>query len=972
VSVGCIMNTNPNNLRMKIFFSCCILFFFATKSFAQFYESGQDPASIHWRQINTPHVRIIFPSGFDSAANKLANIYDYIYWNGSQSLNVSPRKISVVLHNYSCYSNGFVTLGPRRMELFTTPPQSFTAQDWLSELAVHEFRHVAQTAKVNQGITRTFYPFFGQLSSGLVSAMFPLWFAEGDAVYAETMLTNSGRGRTGDFLMQIKALLNDREQIFSFEKMLFGSYRDYIPDHYNTGYYLVSTIRKNYGSGVFDKSLNYVARNPFIPFSFSQGLKHETNKTARKLYKEVFDNLQQDGKNNIVEGPLYSTFCKSKTRGFTSFNYPQPVNDTTILAIKSGIDDIPKFVFLYRNGKEKTIFTLGSYSNTRISYGTDKIAWSEEIPDLRWHNRSFSCIKVFDLQTQSLKWLSHKSRYFSAALSRTGKNVATIEVSLENKAYLVVLDAKNGNIISRSLAPDNLMLADPVYAHDDQSIITVVSGNPGKALYRYSMSTGLWEQLTPFSFFNLSCPDEWNSYVIFSADYSGSNNLYAYRQSDQSLYKLTQIKIGAFEPFFHASDSVMYFSDYSSMGYIPKFFKTSPAIWGKYTLPPIYSDSLIMAGTRVENFNFQDSIMAKKAELSAKHEVKPYSKLIHAFNVHSWSPFYFDYNNLSLSNQSIHPGITLLSQDKLSTCISSLSFFNNNGTWTLKPRFIYKGWFPVLDLSVDYGGAIPYYKYFNKTAPYENGRISINSLIYIPFNLTRGKNICGIVPSLEIDYTNSRYFYTSDSSYRKGRTFASLGLNIYSYLKISERDIAPKIGFSLTAKYSYTPLDNVQFGYIAYIKPRIYLPGFLAHHSLQIAGAYQYQDPRIYLFSSQVPFVRGYTTGYTYKLLALWTDYSFPVWYPDIAIGPLIYFKRLRANLFYDFAVNQYKQYRQYKNSITYSWITNNYQSMGIDWLTDFHAFRIYFPFTAGIRTVYLPSERTVLNQFIMEMNFTF
>jgi hypothetical protein len=966
------MNTNPKNLRMKIFFSCCILFFFVTNSFAQFYESGQEPASIRWRQINTPHVRIIFPSGFDSAANRLANIYDYIYWNDSKSLNVSPRKISVVLHNHSCYSNGFVTLAPRRMELFTTTPQSFTAQDWMSELAVHEFRHVAQTSKVNQGITRMFYPFFGQLSSGLVSAMFPLWFAEGDAVYAETMLTNSGRGRSGDFTMQMKALLDDRDHIFPFEKMLFGSYRDYIPDHYYTGYYLVSTIRKNYNSQVFERSLNYMARNPFVPFSFSQGLKRETGKTARELYSEVFTNMQLNDKKNTADSLTYPSFSVGKSSVFTSFNYPQPVNDSTLLAIKTGIDDVPKFVYLYRNGKEETIFTPGNYSSTRFSYATGKIAWSEEVPDLRWHNRSFSCIKVFDLQTQSLKWLSHKSRYFSAALSHTGKNIATVEVSLENKAYLVVLDAKNGNIISRSLAPDNLMLADPVYTHDDQSIITAVSGNPGKALFRYSMTTGLWEQLTPFSFFNLSCPEEWNSYVIFSADYSGSNNLYAYRNTDHSFFKLTRIKIGAFEPFFRANDSVMYFSSYGSMGYTPKLFKTSPDKWEKYAVPPTYSDSLIIAGTQTERFNFQDSILANNDIMSVKHEIKPYSKLVHTFNIHSWSPFYFDYNSLSLENQNLHPGITLLSQDKLSTCVSSVSYFNNNGIWMLKPRFIYKGWYPVIDLSMDYGGAIPYYKLYNKSAPPENGRFILNSLIYVPFNLTRGKNIAGFIPSLEIDYDNTRYFYTSDSTYRKGRTFASFGLNIYSYLKTSERDFAPKIGFSLTAKYSYTPLDNVQFGYIAYIKPRIYLPGFMPHHSFQIAGAYQYQNPRIFLFSSQVPFARGYTTSYTYKLFAVWTDYSFPVWYPDIAIGPLCYFKRLRVNLFFDMANNQYKQYKQYKNYTTYSWITHNYQSMGIEWLTDFHALRIYFPFTAGIRTVYLPNERTVLNQFIMEMNFTF
>jgi hypothetical protein len=947
--------------------------FFFQNGYSQFYESGHEPASIRWQQINTPHVKLIFPSGFDSAATRLATMFDYIYRCDTKSLNSYPRKISVILHNHSCYSNGFVTLAPRRMELFTTPPQVFTAQDWMTELAIHEYRHVVQTGKVNQGVTRMLYPFFGQISSGLVAAALPMWFVEGDAVYAETMLTSSGRGRTGSFVMETNALLGERKNLFSFEKALYGSYNDYVPDHYHWGYFMVSSIRSTYGAELFDKSIQFTARNPFIPFSFSQSLKKQTGKNARTLYSNLFTTLKREVTDSLRNRADYPSFGQDPSRSFTSYNYPQVVNDTTILTVCSGLDDIRKFIFQYQSGREQTIYTPGYYSNTRFSYAQGKLAWSEEIPDLRWSNRSFCCIKIWDSRHQTLRRLTHKSRYFAAALSCDASKVATVEITLKNEIFLVILDASTGKVLVRAPAPGNLLLSDPVYTANGQSVIVVANGDAGKAIYRYTFASNSWEPLTGFSFYNLSCPSENNGCLLFSSDFTGTNNLYAYRYADKSFFRLTNAKNGAFEPFYRPKDSVLFFSDYSSQGYKVKFLKTSAVHWVKYHLPGVYSDSLIHAGTKIEDFNFQDSILTNRSLVSGNYVVKPYSKLAHIFNIHSWSPFYFDYNNLSLDNQTVNPGITLLSQDKLSSCISSVSYYNSDGTWLLKPRFIYKGWWPVIDLSVDYGGNVPYYRQSKKTAPPQNGYVEATSSIYVPLNLTRGKYLSALTPSVQLNYDNSR-LYTSDSSYRNGRLFALFGINYYSYLKTSDRDIAPKLGFSVTTRYKYAPFDKVLYGYIAYIKPRIYLPGLFPHHSLQVAAAYQVQNPVPYLYSSSISIARGYSTSNvpTYHLYTLSGDYAFPLFYPDWNIGPLAYFKRFRANLFCDFAQNQYKYYQRINGIVTSNWVSDKYWSMGTDFITDFYALHIYFPFSAGVRTIYMPYEGSILTEFIMEVHFNF
>lgn len=195
---------------------------------------------------------------------------------------------------------------------------------------------------------------------------------------------------------------------------------------------------------------------------------------------------------------------------------------------------------------------------------------------------------------------------------------------------------------------------------------------------------------------------------------------------------------------------------------------------------------------------------------------------------------------------------------------------------------------------------------------------------------------------------------------------ASIGLSCYSYLKTSLRDIAPKFGFSLITKFIYNPFDQNQFGWLSYIKPRIYLPGLFPHHSLQIAGAYQYQDPRIYTFANQVSFVRGYdyTDEFSEKLSAVWIDYHFPIAYPDFAIGPIAYIKRIRADVFFDYAENRYRARS--------NWEIKYYKNAGVDILFDFHLLHIYYPLTLGPRIIFNPEKQSFANQFVFRTDFNF
>ena len=101
---------------LLIFFSVLCI-----NGFPQFYDNGQDPAGLKWKQINTKNYRILFPEDFLPQAQRLANLLDYTYAYENYSLHSKPRKITVVVHDQAVVSNGMVVWAPRRVELYTVP-----------------------------------------------------------------------------------------------------------------------------------------------------------------------------------------------------------------------------------------------------------------------------------------------------------------------------------------------------------------------------------------------------------------------------------------------------------------------------------------------------------------------------------------------------------------------------------------------------------------------------------------------------------------------------------------------------------------------------------------------------------------------------------------------------------------------------------------------------------------------------------
>lgn len=933
-------------------------------SYAQFYETGQDPFSIKWMQINTPHYQIIFPGEFADKGQELANIFEFYYPQVSGSIGKKPGKIPVIVHTKSVYSNGYVVWAPKRMEIWSLPPQDLYAQEWFEQLSIHEMRHVAQVDKMNKGLTKALYYLFGQQAVGAVVGYIPRWFLEGDAVAMETAYSRSGRGRLAEFEQELRAQVMEKE-IYDYQKATLGSFRDHVPNHYQLGYPMVTYGRKKFGKDLWDKTLDHVAKNPYQLFPFYFGLKKFTGFSKRELYRETYQYLdslwlEQDNK---IEKSIHEKINDQPENNYTSYKFPRHLPDGRILAEKSGISIIKTFVAIDSNGKEEVLLQPGFYSSVKLSETNNNFIWTENIPDPRWANRDYSVIKKHDIEKGQSIQLSNKSRYFAPDLSKDGEKIVAVNINEVNDYSLVVLDAANGHLLESIPSYGNAFPQYPVWNETAEIIYVTLLENKGKSIFKYTVKEDKWERLYGPRYENIAYLSPWNNYLFYTSPVSGIENIYALNLSAKNSYRMTNAKFGAFFPE-PANDSTLYYSNYTSHGY-------------EIVSTPIKFDG---SGEKEDAINFSPKLYTSLVEQedtgilhqdipNKEYPVKKFSRIGNLFNFHSWSPVYYDYEDISFADPKVYPGISLLSQNKLSTAFTTLGYAFKDGDNHFFSTFEYRGLYPVFRIGADYGGIPDIFQLeeSNGRPVVASDKLNFRTRVSLPLNFTRNKYIEGISPSIEWRYNNAYYFRPSVNGYSRGMHYLNYRFIAYRYLKTAHRDIAPRWGQVFTLRYSHTPFEDELIGNIFSTKTTLYFPGLLRHNSLQLTVGFQKQNPTIWLYSSYLNFPRGYTNSRTEKFYLLQTDYALPLWYPDWSISSWLYFKRLRTNMFYDFARNEYMSVKERQIYRKIDYLT----TYGVELWLDYHVAQIFVPFTSGIRLSYLPAEKKYMIDFLFSVDIT-
>jgi hypothetical protein len=871
-----------------------------------------------------------------------------MYEYSGSDVNCRPKKISILLYNQSTFSNGFVVWAPKRAEWITTPPIDTYAQDWLEQLALHEYRHVVQIDKLEQGFTKVMKIIFGEMAVGAMAGFLPFWFLEGDATVSETAYSSTGRGRQPDFSMELRAIELEKEKRYSYDQSYLGSYNYFIPDHYKYGYHMVGYGKLKYKSKLWSNTLNNVARKPFTLAPFYFGLKKNGASSKVKLYHQTFDSLKIHWSKTITVADNKNTFnyYTPDAKYFTNYLFPQQTKDG-LFAVKTSIEDITRFV-LINDSIETIIHTPGRYYNTPVFISNKYIVWEETIPDKRWQKRTYSVIKLFHKETGKERILSRKTRYYYPVLSPNNTEIACIEINLKNKFSIVILSVMDSKVVKKIPFGDGVNIQGLAWLDNNQLIYISMNEN-GKNLNKIDLRSGKSVLLFNSGLVNITHPAGAGDHVLFTCDNEIARNIYAYSIIDGSIYRVTNTKYGSGFPSYDFTTSNILYSEYTASGYRPVGTnlqladKTPLAEIETYEYP--WAESLSeKAAVNIQKTNYE----------KVRYDSSRYRRSPHSVNIHSWAPFYFDIDDFTSFEPNIYPGFIILSQNKLSTVTSTISYYYTNTTHHFKPKVTFEGLFPVFEI----GALVASNPAAVSSDPNVPGPTDVKNYSqiylrsYLPLNFSRNKYSKIFKPGFEYSHWNT--YYVKDSTYQLGFDYLEFSLSGSHLLKKSHRDLYPRFGQTLYLSFNQSLRDPASFGNKTLAILNLYFPGITGHHSTRLYLAHEKNDNKIYILRPQASLPRGYYTGLIryIDIISGKFEYTFPFLYPDWSIGPIAYIRRFQASLFCDAASIKYSQ------EDDHLLVDKEFLfSVGTTLGAEMNFLRFFVPFTPKITVSYLPDK---------------
>jgi hypothetical protein len=471
-------------------------------------------------------------------------------------------------------------------------------------------------------------------------------------------------------------------------------------------------------------------------------------------------------------------------------------------------------------------------------------------------------------------------------------------------------------------------------------------------------------EMIPPSQENIGYPVLSGDFLFYNSPLTGIDNIYALKLATGEKFQVTSSRYGAYNPAVSVDGKYIYYNDQTRNGLDIVRAPFAPETWTAVTTqdpaPNLYEHLVEQEGSNNLFQNVPQQTYAVKKFSKAKGLINPYNW---GFNVDS------DLTQASVS---------IASRDLLSTMeVNAGYIFDINertGAW--QARVSYQGLLPIIDVSASYitrsvnEGRVEFYDTLD-TPPsiYATDLIfkwkekNVAAGLRIPLTLTSSKYLSNLtfgnsVGVSEIfDFKNNidgggRIIPVTDSSAYFFRDYADNGhllynhfsLTAYRLMKQSRRDINSKFGQSISLNYYNTPYKGDFKGSLFSFVGILYFPGVAKHHSLWGYWAYQktefVQVAENYLFRNRIPLPRGQSIFRFQDFYTMSANYTLPVWYPDIAIGPLLNIQRLRANGFVDYGFGK---------SPLYS-ISQTYTSVGIEARLDINIMRFFPQFDIGVR----------------------
>ncbi|MGN0202470.1 MAG: TolB family protein [Candidatus Cryptobacteroides sp.] len=898
---------------------------------AQFTASGSEPFRIRWKSIDSPSFRIIYPEKMDSLARVYGRELEAARIPLGMSSGYAPgsvyrKKMPVVLHPFHATANASVTWAPRRMDIYTvSDPFSPDGTPWPRDLALHEGRHLSQMQFTGDGfLFKTMRVLTGEAVAGALSAIFPgPALLEGDAVVAETALSEAGRGREYSFLNYMVPAF-DCGDWRDYWKWTNRSLTRYSPDYYRGGYMLVAGTRVFFDDPLFME--NYLRRTKNLRFF---GLQHEVRAVSGMKFKKAFRSIQESFQEIWAE----EAALRAPFQEMTQIS-PVPVFHTTyggtasdgegrLYARKSSLDRGGSLVRICPDGSEERLRSFASgVSPLKTDAAGGKIWWSEIRNDVRWDLKQSSDIRYISLDKPSKAYTLTKGRkYFNPAPSPDGSLLAVCEYADDGRYSVRLLDSASGEVSASYPMPDGIQPLESAWIGKDLFISGLLE--QGYGIFRikglaYDGKAELETVAEPCHSV-ISSLGIWpgKTCLTFVSDRSGVDELYSLDISDGTFTRVTSTRYGISDPCFNPSGDTLYFSSLASSdnperytrGYMICSTAAERLVSGPAEIGKVHDFPVASALSAQEKALATQGTAADSAEFS---EPKNYSR-VRLPHIHSWLPLYVTYDdlmNLSLDvvNQMVQPGVSIFFQSLAGSGYGMAGYshhkdlYSDDGKWRdgLHLEYTCTGWFPQFEFGLDVNerDRMQVRRYLTEkdgvTRFLSGGSLMDNSVslegsvkVYVPLDFSGGGISRGLVPQIKWSANNDLYddlvyrmnYDEEKESYVNTEIMGEGGNSFMNLLTMSVRgyitrnmgasQVFPTLGIGAEAGLRTRPGHSRSYKSGFYLYTYGYLPGLGRLHGIKLTASYEktfgksaYSLPEVVVSRSPRGFVNSSLQSY--------------------------------------------------------------------------------------------------------------
>ena len=415
--------------------------------------------------------------------------------------------------------------------------------------------------------------------------------------------------------------------------------------------------------------------------------------------------------------------------------------------------------------------------------------------------------------------LVRKGRWFNP--KAFGDTLTACRTNYDGSADVVLLSASDGAVLAEFRAPDGMTPYEAVI--NGGEVFCAALTDVGEGIYRLPSFAPV---LAP-SFVKINHLFVFEDKLFFTSDRTGVNELYSLEGG--SVLQQTTLKAGG-QDFVFGDDGQLYFTYLRPDG---RMVCRTPVD----SLPIRAVDFSVR-----HRYELEDKLSAQEAAITsginagipedstAVSEPRRYSKLAHAIKIHSWLPFYADYDALSEASYevlytSLGLGGTVFFQNDLNTFYGSAGYSYYPGALVSDGlplhsgivNLTYRGLYPVLE-----GKAL-----VNRTG------LSSRLRAYVPLNLSSDGWRRGIIPSVSFHTAPTKEVTSSGA--REQEMMASAELRAYTMLPTLHSCYFPHLGIGASVGVSK---DMAFEKLLPYASIYGYLPGLWKTSGLGLSLSY--------------------------------------------------------------------------------------------------------------------------------------